>query len=77
MNLSVNNDLLRLPQVLEIVPVSRSAWYAGVKKGVYPASVKIGLRATAWRRRDLEALTSRFGNVWDERALSHSAGEQA
>jgi len=72
-----STDLLRLKQVLEIVPVSRSVWYAGVKKGVYPASVKIGLRATAWRRCDLEALASRFGNVWDERALSHSAGEQA
>jgi len=77
MQTSTSNDLLRLKQVLKIIPVSRSSWYDGIQRGVYPAAVRIGRRTAAWRRRDLEALISRFSNVWDEHTLSHSAGEQA
>lgn len=55
-------ELLRLPQVLELIPVSRATWYAGVKAGIYPQQVKIGLRAVAWRRRDIEALTASFSS---------------
>ncbi|KAF0158825.1 MAG: hypothetical protein FD159_912 [Syntrophaceae bacterium] len=44
---------LRLPQVLEIIPVSKSKWWAGVKKLEYPASVKLGPRTTAWKRSDI------------------------
>jgi len=77
MQTSTSNDLLRLPEVLKIIPVSRSSWYDGIQRGVYPASVRIGRRARAWRRRDLEALISRFSNVWDEHTLSNGAGEQA
>jgi prophage regulatory protein len=47
---------LRLPQVLEIVPVSRATWYAGVKSGRYPAPIKLGLRAVAWQLSDIEKL---------------------
>jgi prophage regulatory protein len=45
--------LLRLPQVLERIPVSRSAWWQGVKSGRYPAPVKLGPRTTAWRLCDI------------------------
>lgn len=47
---------LRLNQVLAIFPVGKSTWWAGVKAGKYPASVKIGARATAWRVEDIKAL---------------------
>jgi prophage regulatory protein len=47
---------LRLPQVLELVPVSRSTWWAGVRDGRYPASVKLGARITAWRAEDIRHL---------------------
>lgn len=49
---------VRLPQVLEVFPVSRSSWWAGVKSGRYPASVKLAKRTTAWRVEDIEALLS-------------------
>jgi len=52
-NSSNNEALLRLPQVLELIPVSRSAWWAGVKSGKYPQSVKLGERTTCWRRSDI------------------------
>ena len=47
---------VRLTQVLEVFPVSRSSWWAGVKSGRYPASVKLGLRTTAWRAEDIRKL---------------------
>ena len=45
--------LLRLPEVLSIIPVSRSSWYDGMQTGRYPAPVKIGPRAVAWRSADI------------------------
>lgn len=47
---------VRLPTVLQVFPVSRSAWWAGVKSGRYPQGVKLGPRTTAWRSQDIRAL---------------------
>lgn len=44
---------VRLPTVLRFFPVSRSSWWAGVRCGKYPQSVKLGPRTTAWRAEDL------------------------
>jgi prophage regulatory protein len=49
-------QLLRLPEVLRLFPVSRSAWYFGVRSGTYPSPVRIGARSVAWRLRDVQAL---------------------
>ena len=38
---------LRLPQVLNIVPISKSAWWEGCKTGRFPKPVKLGPRTTA------------------------------
>lgn len=46
--------LLRLPQVLEIIPVSKSTWWEGVKSGRFPASIKLGGRITVWRSSDIQ-----------------------
>ena len=48
--------LLRLPQVLEIIPVSKSTWWAGVASGRYPKSIKLGPRSTAWKLEDINTL---------------------
>lgn len=45
---------LRLPQVLEIFPISRSAWWKGCKEGRYPQPLKLGPRTTVWRKADRE-----------------------
>lgn len=50
----------RLPKVLEIFPISRSGWYAGIKAGRHPAGVKIGPRTTAWHKTDIEELCNRL-----------------
>ena len=54
---------LRLPQVLALIPVSKSTWWAGVKEGRYPAAVKLGPRATAWRAEDIRALIDGAGRA--------------
>lgn len=52
----LNLGYMRLPEILKIFPVSRSSWWAGVKEGRYPQSVKIGPRMTAWRKAEIMAL---------------------
>lgn len=53
---------LRLPQVLAIVPVSKSSWWKGCRSGRYPKPVKLGPRTTAWRVEDIAALIANLGN---------------
>lgn len=55
--------LLRLKEVLEIVPVSRSTWYAGVQSGIYPSSISIGSRAVAWKASEIYAIVEGGVNV--------------
>lgn len=47
---------IRLRQVLDIYPVSRSTWYSGIKAGIYPKGERISRRAVAWHEDDILAL---------------------
>ncbi len=51
---------LRLYQILKIIPVGKSTWWAGVKSGRYPQPVKLGKRTTAWRVEDIHALCESY-----------------
>ena len=46
--------LARRPQVESLVQLSRSSIYAAVKAGTFPAPVRIGVRAVAWRISEIE-----------------------
>ena len=59
-NLHSASPLLRLPDVLRRYPVSRTAWYDGIKLGMYPAPVRLGKRTVAWRESEIEALIQRL-----------------
>lgn len=48
-------SFLRLPQVLELIPVCKSAWWQGCKDGRFPKPIKLGPRTTAWRASDIAA----------------------
>lgn len=50
--------LIKLPDVLKRFPVSRSKWYQGIKDGIYPAAIKLGPRASAWRNSSIDKLIS-------------------
>lgn len=55
---------VRLPTILEIFPVGRSTWWAGVKSGRYPAPVKLGDRITAW---PVESIRGLLESMSDQR----------
>lgn len=47
------------PPIPAIIPVSKSTWWAGVRSGRYPQSIKtLGARITVWRVEDIRRLIS-------------------
>lgn len=50
---------VRLSQILAPrgpLPVSKSTWWEGVRRGRFPKPIKLGPRITAWRVEDIRAL---------------------
>ncbi len=43
-----------------IIPVSKTAWYRGIREGKFPKPVKLSERTTAWRSTDIDALVERL-----------------
>ena len=50
------SGFLRLPAILELIPIGKSTWWAGVKTGRFPKPVKLGPNTTAWRVEDINAV---------------------
>lgn len=50
---------VRLPQILALIPISRSAWWAGIRDGKFPKGIKLGSKTTVWRAEDIRALINR------------------
>jgi len=55
--------LLRLPEVLALMGISRATWYRGVKSGKYPKAVHPSERVSAWYLSELEALINGLRDV--------------
>ncbi len=69
----LTDRLLRLPQVLELVPVSKSTWWLGVRDGRFPKPVKLGRRTTCWRESEILAL---FNRSADETPSGRESGSE-
>ena len=60
---------LRLEQIIGnpkankagVLPISRSAWYAGIKEGRFPKPVTMGPRLSLWRVSDIRKLVTELG----------------
>jgi predicted DNA-binding transcriptional regulator AlpA len=60
------SGFVRLPQIIgnpkakppipAVIPVKKSTWWAGVKSGRFPKSVRISKHITAWKVSDIRAL---------------------
>jgi prophage regulatory protein len=61
-----STGFLRLPQVLALIPISKSAWWEGCKTGRYPKPVKLGPRTTVWKAEDIITLIDRINNQQQE-----------
>lgn len=49
------NHFLRLQQVLQLIPISKSTWWKGIKSGKFPQGYSLG-RCTVWLAQDIEKL---------------------
>jgi len=49
--------IIRLVDVLRLVPVSRATWLRGVKSGIYPKPLRLSTRAVGWRLKDVLSLS--------------------
>lgn len=58
---------LRLPQVLDLIPISKSSWWLGVKTGKYPKPIKLGRKISVWRVEDIKNLISNLGENTNEK----------
>ena len=47
---------VRLAAILKIIPISKSAWWAGIKSGKFPAGIKLGPRTTVWEVGSIRSL---------------------
>lgn len=56
---------VRLPQILSVIPICKSSWWAGVRDGRFPAPVSNSVlgRVTVWRAEDIHELLARTGGV--------------
>lgn len=50
----MTDRILRLPEVVDKVGLSRSSIYDRMSKGAFPDSVSLGSRAIGWRERDID-----------------------
>jgi len=46
--------LLRLKQVLELIPVSKSTLWQWLKDGKFPEPTRLSSRCTVWREDDIQ-----------------------
>jgi prophage regulatory protein len=51
-----NDSLIRITEVIELIPVGKSTWWAGCSSGRYPKPIKLGPGVTVWRMSDIRAL---------------------
>lgn len=58
--------LLRLDAILAPngpIPVSRSAWYAGIREGRFPAQLHLSARVSVWRESDIASLVANLATA--------------
>lgn len=53
---------VRLPQVLHVLGISKTTFWDGIKKGRYPAPIKIGRRIAVWKVQDIRELITQLSN---------------
>jgi predicted DNA-binding transcriptional regulator AlpA len=47
---------VRLSQILTVIPLGKTSWWAGVKSGRFPKPIKLSERCTAWKAEDIRDL---------------------
>ena len=55
-----SSGFLRLKQVLQFIPVGKTAWYNGVKEGRFPKPIQLSARTAVYRAQDIAALIDKI-----------------
>lgn len=63
---------LRLPQILERLPISKSAWWVGCRTGKYPKPIKLGPKTTVWKASEINAFLEKLGAENEEKTRKGS-----
>lgn len=53
-----STGLLRVNQILQFIPISRSCWFSGVKAGRFPQPIRLSIRVTCWRAADIQKIVA-------------------
>lgn len=63
---------IRLPQVLSVMPVSRTTWWRGIKKGKFPKSTPLSDGTVGWDVEDIRKLLKdiKMGNLYNTPQVS-------
>ncbi len=56
---NATDRLVRLKEVLTLIPISPASWWNGIRAGKYPRGVKLGPKTTCWRLSEIRALAER------------------
>jgi predicted DNA-binding transcriptional regulator AlpA len=51
---------MRLPQILSVIPISKSGWWAGIRQGKFPKQIKLGPKTSVWKAEDIKNLIHNF-----------------
>ena len=55
-----DSGFVRLPQILAVIPIGKSTWWAGVASGRFPSGIKLSSRTTAWKAKDIHDLIDKL-----------------
>ncbi|MBW9265842.1 MAG: transcriptional regulator [Candidatus Thiodiazotropha sp. (ex. Lucinisca nassula)] len=61
-------DTKAKPPIPPIIPVSRTAWWKGVKAGRYPKPLKLNAKTTVWRVEDIRNFIQSVGKDEEQAA---------
>ena len=62
------DQIVRTPNASQtpLIPISVSSWWLGIRKGKYPAPIKLGSKTTVWRVRDIKNLLEKLSGTNDD-----------
>lgn len=59
----MHDALLRLPQVQQRIPLSKSEIYQRIKEGTFPKQVRISHKVAAWKESEIDAWIAAQGQA--------------
>jgi len=54
---------VRLPQILALIPISRSSCWERFRQGKSPQGIKLGTQTSVWRAQDIRDLIDRAADA--------------